>query len=71
MAVIPRSWWFMTGERVFALDNRCPHMGFPLDRGTVEDGILTCHWHPRALRSCERYRLSLLKTAARARERCN
>jgi nitrite reductase/ring-hydroxylating ferredoxin subunit len=31
--------------RVFALDNRCPHMGFPLDRGRVEDGILTCHWH--------------------------
>ncbi|MGF6408656.1 Rieske (2Fe-2S) protein [Paraburkholderia sp. MM5482-R1] len=31
--------------RVFALDNRCPHMGFPLERGTVEDGILTCHWH--------------------------
>ncbi|MFN2136751.1 MAG: Rieske (2Fe-2S) protein, partial [Candidatus Promineifilaceae bacterium] len=29
----------------FALDNRCPHMGFPLNRGTVEDGILTCHWH--------------------------
>jgi nitrite reductase/ring-hydroxylating ferredoxin subunit len=29
----------------FALDNRCPHMGFPLDRGSVEDGILTCHWH--------------------------
>jgi nitrite reductase/ring-hydroxylating ferredoxin subunit len=33
------------GEHVFALDNRCPHMGFPLDRGSVEDGILTCHWH--------------------------
>ena len=32
-------------ERIFALDNRCPHMGFPLERGTVEDGILTCHWH--------------------------
>jgi nitrite reductase/ring-hydroxylating ferredoxin subunit len=30
---------------VFALDNRCPHMGFPLERGSVEDGILTCHWH--------------------------
>ena len=30
---------------VFALDNRCPHKGFPLDRGSVEDGILTCHWH--------------------------
>jgi nitrite reductase/ring-hydroxylating ferredoxin subunit len=30
---------------VYAVDNRCPHMGFPLDRGTVKDGILTCHWH--------------------------
>ena len=28
-----------------AVDNRCPHMGFPLHRGTVSDGILTCHWH--------------------------
>jgi nitrite reductase/ring-hydroxylating ferredoxin subunit len=33
------------GGRVLALDNRCPHMGFPLERGSVEDGILTCHWH--------------------------
>jgi nitrite reductase/ring-hydroxylating ferredoxin subunit len=32
-------------RRVFALDNRCPHMGFPLERGSIEDGILTCHWH--------------------------
>ena len=31
--------------RVTALDNRCPHMGFPLERGTVEDGVLTCPWH--------------------------
>ena len=30
---------------VSAVDNRCPHMGFPLSRGTVKDGILTCHWH--------------------------
>ena len=31
--------------RVFALDNRCPHMGFPLERGSLADGVLTCHWH--------------------------
>jgi nitrite reductase/ring-hydroxylating ferredoxin subunit len=31
--------------RVYAIDNRCPHMGFPLSRGTVHDGLLTCHWH--------------------------
>jgi nitrite reductase/ring-hydroxylating ferredoxin subunit len=30
---------------VYAVDNRCPHMGFPLSEGTVEDGMLTCHWH--------------------------
>lgn len=36
---------FVAEEQVFALDNRCPHMGFPLSRGTVRDGILTCHWH--------------------------
>jgi nitrite reductase/ring-hydroxylating ferredoxin subunit len=32
-------------DDVYAVDNRCPHMGFPLHRGTVCDGILTCHWH--------------------------
>src|SRR5277367_5376592 len=30
---------------LFSLDKRCPHIGFPLDRGSVDDGILTCHWH--------------------------
>ena len=29
----------------FATDNRCPHMGFPLTDGSVDDGILTCPWH--------------------------
>jgi nitrite reductase/ring-hydroxylating ferredoxin subunit len=33
------------GGEVYAVDNRCPHMGFPLHRGSVSDGILTCHWH--------------------------
>jgi nitrite reductase/ring-hydroxylating ferredoxin subunit len=36
---------FFHNGRVHALDNRCPHMGFPLHRGTLQDGILTCHWH--------------------------
>ncbi|MER3420127.1 MAG: hypothetical protein C4290_06210, partial [Chloroflexota bacterium] len=36
---------FLHEGRVYALDNRCPHMGFPLSRGTVHDGLLTCHWH--------------------------
>ena len=36
---------FAEGDSVHAVDNRCPHMGFPLHRGSVADGILTCHWH--------------------------
>jgi nitrite reductase/ring-hydroxylating ferredoxin subunit len=36
---------FFQDGRVHAVDNRCPHMGFPLHRGTLQDGILTCHWH--------------------------
>ena len=36
---------FFHEGRVHAVDNRCPHMGFPLHRGTLRDGILTCHWH--------------------------
>jgi nitrite reductase/ring-hydroxylating ferredoxin subunit len=36
--------FYHQGE-VHALDNRCPHMGFPLSRGSTKDGILTCDWH--------------------------
>jgi nitrite reductase/ring-hydroxylating ferredoxin subunit len=36
---------FAHAGKVFAVDNRCPHMGFPLAQGSVKDGILTCHWH--------------------------
>lgn len=36
---------FLHEGQIYAVDNRCPHMGFPLDRGSVNGGILTCHWH--------------------------
>src|SRR5215207_4611650 len=36
---------FAGPDGVYAVDNRCPHMGFPLHKGSVCDGILTCHWH--------------------------
>jgi nitrite reductase/ring-hydroxylating ferredoxin subunit len=36
---------FWHQERPWAIDDRCPHMGFPLHRGTLEDGLVTCHWH--------------------------
>ncbi len=36
---------FYHDGRVYAVDNRCPHMGFPLSKGSLRCGILTCHWH--------------------------
>ena len=36
---------FWHNERAYAVDNRCPHMGFPLAQGICEDGVLTCYWH--------------------------
>ena len=36
---------FIHNSKIYAVDNRCPHMGFPLNQGSVKDGILTCHWH--------------------------
>ncbi|MGO4886182.1 Rieske (2Fe-2S) protein [Anaerobacillus sp. MEB173] len=32
-------------KSIYAVDNRCPHLGFPLHMGSSCDGILTCHWH--------------------------
>ena len=28
-----------------AVDNRCPHMGYPMSKGSIRDGVLICHWH--------------------------
>src|SRR3954469_18967411 len=33
------------GDAAYTVDDRCPHLGFPLHRGTVEQGMVTCHWH--------------------------
>ena len=38
---------FKVDDGLFAIDNRCPHEGYPLKEGTVEKGncVLTCQWH--------------------------
>jgi nitrite reductase/ring-hydroxylating ferredoxin subunit len=36
---------FWAEDRAWAIEDRCPHMGFPLHQGTVESGLVTCHWH--------------------------
>ena len=36
---------FRYGNKYYAVDNRCPHMGYPMSEGSVRDGVLICHWH--------------------------
>jgi nitrite reductase/ring-hydroxylating ferredoxin subunit len=36
---------FYSDNKVYAIDNRCPHMGFPLHGSTCKVGIVTCPWH--------------------------
>jgi nitrite reductase/ring-hydroxylating ferredoxin subunit len=36
---------FWHGGEAYAIEDRCPHLGFPLHQGTVETGLVTCHWH--------------------------
>ena len=43
---------FWHENQVYAVDNRCPHMGFPLHLGSLCDGILTCHWHHARFALC-------------------
>lgn len=36
---------FRIEDRFYAINNRCPHMGYPLSMGTVKEATLTCDWH--------------------------
>ncbi|MEM7342308.1 MAG: Rieske (2Fe-2S) protein [Actinomycetota bacterium] len=36
---------FWHENQAWAIDDRCPHLGLPLHQGTVESGMVTCHWH--------------------------
>lgn len=39
---------FNVEGKIYATDNQCPHMGYPLTRGRIRHGILTCDWHERS-----------------------
>jgi len=37
---------FAAGDAIFACNNRCPHEGYPLREGTLDEAcVLTCNWH--------------------------
>lgn len=36
---------FRVGDRVYAMENRCPHAGDPLSEGVLEGCVVTCPAH--------------------------
>jgi nitrite reductase/ring-hydroxylating ferredoxin subunit len=36
---------FDGGGALYAVENRCLHVGNPLDDGSVSEGCVTCPWH--------------------------
>ena len=36
--------WDRQGK-LYAVDNRCPHLGGPLAMGALQDNMLVCPWH--------------------------
>jgi nitrite reductase/ring-hydroxylating ferredoxin subunit len=36
---------FQWEGRIFAVEDLCPHLGFPLSEGMVQDGEVICGWH--------------------------
>jgi nitrite reductase/ring-hydroxylating ferredoxin subunit/uncharacterized membrane protein len=41
---------YRTGDRIYALSNRCNHLGGPLDQGQIHDGTVVCPWHTSTFR---------------------
>ena len=36
---------YRVGETVYAMEDACPHAGFPLSRGTFENCVIVCQAH--------------------------
>jgi nitrite reductase/ring-hydroxylating ferredoxin subunit len=36
---------FRVGDRVFAMENACPHAGDPLSEGALQGSVVTCRAH--------------------------
>ena len=36
---------FQWDQTFYAVENLCPHLGFPLTEGVAQDGVIICGWH--------------------------
>jgi nitrite reductase/ring-hydroxylating ferredoxin subunit len=40
------------GDKYCAIANKCPHMGLPMGKGKVENGVITCPFHGSKFELC-------------------
>src|SRR5881409_511288 len=45
---------FRWNDRVYAIEDLCPHLGFPLSEGFMQAGEVMCSWHGWHVPSCSR-----------------
>ena len=45
LGATPVALFRVEGGAVHAIDNRCPHEGYPLSQGARDGCVLTCSWH--------------------------
>lgn len=38
--------------KVCAFLNKCPHMGLSMEKGKIDNGVITCPWHNSAFDVC-------------------
>ena len=36
---------FRWEDRIYAVEDLCPHLGFPLSEGVMQSGEVICSWH--------------------------
>jgi nitrite reductase/ring-hydroxylating ferredoxin subunit len=51
---------FRWDDKIYAIEDLCPHLGFPLSEGITQGGEIICSWHGWRVRledgSCRRER---------------
>lgn len=55
------------GQQVYAVQNRCPHLGLPLGNGPLDGTTITCPWHGSQFDVCSGRNLDWVRGIAGVR----
>lgn len=52
------------GSQYCAIANKCPHLGLPMSKGKVENGVITCPFHGSKFEMCSGKNVEWVETFA-------